>query len=176
MHVTRKYSFMQGVADTMHKSIASRSIVSLSLLVMIFCAPMVMTRRVHSFSPQVSPGYDIEGTHAYCPSDCNSVNGKGTCDNGRCRCTKGYGSVDCTFTLSTIYQNQVIYDRFNTSQIIKPFDLQGWSVSAPIYHEYLKIVDAVTVIEVGVWKGRSASHMAQFAFKTQRVFCFSFWF
>jgi len=63
-------------------------------------------------------------------------------------------------SFASIFQDQLIYDGLEASEYFRPLDLQGWSTSSTIYHDYLAEVDAVTVIEVGVWKGLSASHIA----------------
>lgn len=45
--------------------------------------------------------------------------------------------------------------------------LQGWSPNETIYHELAAKANATVMIEVGVWKGLSASHLASYLRKEE---------
>ncbi|KAL4451655.1 hypothetical protein ABPG75_007317 [Micractinium tetrahymenae] len=62
--------------------------------------------------------------------------------------------------MQALYQAQPCYDLAPGSGL-RALDMQGWSPGASLYERLLEEVDAVTVIEVGVWKGLSAAHMAR---------------
>lgn len=60
----------------------------------------------------------------------------------------------------TLFHGLPVYD-LTPETGLRDVDLQGWSPDASVYELLLEEVQAVTVIEVGVWKGLSAVHMAE---------------
>lgn len=100
--------------------------------------------------------YDDDVSPA-CPNGCGD---SGECSSNRCICKLGFGGPDCSFSLSRVYGELPMYAALKDSPELRPLDLQGWSPEADIYHKYLAAADAVTAIEVGVWKGTSSSHLA----------------
>lgn len=71
-------------------------------------------------------------------------------------CGPGRGGNDCAFSMSMIFFEHDPYLNFH----LRPKDLDGWSPSADVYVNLCKEVDAKVIVEVGVWKGLSASYLA----------------
>ena len=102
---------------------------------------------------------------------------------GSCKCKAGHGGKDCSFQMKTIYFSEDVYSGLD----LQPLDLQGWGSGLPetvaMYKRLCEVRLRVTwpalsvtmpagsfcllqevqpnlIIEVGVWKGQSASHFA----------------
>ena len=74
----------------------------------------------------------------------------------RARCGPGRGGDACEFGADTIFYDHQPYDGLE----LRSLDLQGWTPGAEVYLDLCKRVKAQTIVEVGVWKGASAAHLA----------------
>eukprot|EP00747_Dinoflagellata_sp_TGD_P066089 gnl/TRDRNA2_/TRDRNA2_154646_c0_seq2.p1 gnl/TRDRNA2_/TRDRNA2_154646_c0~~gnl/TRDRNA2_/TRDRNA2_154646_c0_seq2.p1 ORF type:complete len:341 (+),score=36.22 gnl/TRDRNA2_/TRDRNA2_154646_c0_seq2:67-1089(+) len=73
-------------------------------------------------------------------------------------CGPGRAGKQCSLGLATVFHEHDPYRNFSP----KPIDLQGWSVGPNIYNKVAKLAKARMIVEVGVWKGLSASYLASY--------------
>ena len=71
-------------------------------------------------------------------------------------CSPGQGGTGCAFGFSTVFRDHKPYEGLTPA----PKDLSGWSAEASVYDGICERVKPSIIVEVGVWKGLSASHMA----------------
>lgn len=72
-------------------------------------------------------------------------------------CGPGRAGKNCSLGLATVFHEHDPYHGFSPQKI----DLQGWSPGPNIYETLAKMAKARMIIEVGVWKGTSASYLAK---------------
>jgi len=77
-------------------------------------------------------------------------------------CTPGRFGANCKFSMSTIYYE---HDVYANDEAVKATDskLQGWSPEYDFYEFVVQdaSINVSTIVEVGVWKGLSAIHLAK---------------
>lgn len=93
---------------------------------------------------------------ASCEKSCNEDKGFGRCQDGRCNCALGRGGEDCDFTISTLYGDHEVYEGMELREV----DNTGWDNGGPLYGKLVESLKPNTVVEVGVWKGASATKLA----------------
>ena len=75
------------------------------------------------------------------------------------KCEPGHGGQECELNTATIFYEHEPFSDLH----LRPKDLNGWS---PGYEVYKGICDQAhgvqTIVEIGVWKGLSASHLANY--------------
>lgn len=119
---------------------------SIAFVVAFFLLPRAST------ASDALGGLNVAPRASACPDDCHAKSGWGECVRQRCVCKLGRGGPACTFSLSSIYGSTPVYD-LTKDNGLQPADLSGWSPPAETYESYLDEADAVTVVEIGVWKG-----------------------
>jgi len=75
--------------------------------------------------------------------------------NNTCVCAPGRGGSHCQFGMSSIYHEHEVYQGFHPGRA----DLTGWSPGPAVYDKFCRMARAQFIVEVGVWKGLSASHL-----------------
>lgn len=93
-----------------------------------------------------------------CPNNCNAAQGGGSCVANACVCAAGYGAGDCSFSSKTLFFEHNIWDEF----VPRPVDYGGWASAQSIYQKVAASINATFMVEVGTWKGMSASFLAGF--------------
>lgn len=71
-------------------------------------------------------------------------------------CPPGSAGPSCQFNRSTIYFDHDPYRHLT----VRRLDLQGWTPGAGVYDAQCERMAARLIVEVGVWKGASATHLA----------------
>ena len=94
-----------------------------------------------------------------CPSNCSFSLQGGRCEANGCVCAPGHGGSSCSFRSSTIFYEHRVFVDFDRSHL-RPLDLSGWSPPRQTYDKFCRIARPQFIVEVGVWKGLSASHLA----------------
>ena len=127
--------------------------------------------------------HNQEGRHMFGAGSAIRKHFRKMLPHGSCKCKAGHGGKDCSFQMSTIYFSEDVYSGLE----VQPLDLQGWgsglpetvamykrlcevglreslpaiSVTMPAWKSFLlQEVQPNLIIEIGVWKGQSASHFA----------------
>lgn len=77
---------------------------------------------------------------------------------GICTCKPGRAGDKCQFSMKDIYQHHNPYANF----IPRPLDLQGWSPGKSVYDDITMKLAPQFIVEVGCWKGLSASYLASY--------------
>lgn len=75
-------------------------------------------------------------------------------------CPPGEGGKGCEFKMSTIFFEHNVYEHMVGTNLPRALDLQGWSPGHEVYDELVARSNASLIVEVGVWKGVSASYLA----------------
>lgn len=74
-------------------------------------------------------------------------------------CVPGHFGVGCNFNISTIFYEHNVYA--NTGDLPPKSQLDGWSPPCHFYKKLVKQYSVSFIVEVGVWKGKSAACIAQ---------------
>lgn len=91
-----------------------------------------------------------------CPEDCGAFRGWGICDEARCICYEGHGGSDCGINLEVFYGDHDVY--WNLT--LQPLDVSGWDLGGDLYRLLVERINPNLVVEIGVWKGASATKLA----------------
>eukprot|EP00210_Caulerpa_lentillifera_P001094 g1055.t1 len=91
-----------------------------------------------------------------CKDSCNAGTRQGQCLAGRCHCSLGFGDEDCSFNIRTLYGDHEVYKDMK----LRSLDTSGWDQGESLYQQLVDSLEPNTVVEVGVWKGSSATKLA----------------
>ncbi|KAK3257414.1 hypothetical protein CYMTET_33498, partial [Cymbomonas tetramitiformis] len=75
------------------------------------------------------------------------------------KCPPGVGGVYCNFTTKEIPALKYQPDVYSGLEL-QPLDLSGWSPNYTVYEKAVQLTRPRLAVEVGVWKGRSATYIA----------------
>jgi hypothetical protein len=112
---------------------------------------------------------------APCTQECGPLTNS-WCDviSNTCKCLPGHGGINCSFSMASIFFEHNVYSDFRPE---RELDLQGWSDPEPIYRNVTNLIKPQFIIEVGTWKGLSASIFARYL-KSQKsgvIVCVDTW-
>lgn len=74
-----------------------------------------------------------------------------------CVCKPGHGGGDCSFNSRALYYEHEVWD---PHFVPRTMDMSGWASEASIYEDAASSINATLIVEVGTWKGMSASFLA----------------